>query len=254
MTKVLIADDEKLARQALQLQLTRFPDVELVAECSDGGEVLRKIDLHRPDILFLDIRMPVLSGLELVQHFPEGYAPQLIFVTAYDDYTLDAFDQQALDYLLKPFSAERFDKAFHRALHQVHLLRQTQEYSQHLQRLTEQVAAIQLHPYPLTIPVRTGSRIEPVAVNQIDWIEADGDYVKLHTVARTYLHTDTPMHLQQQLDPAQFIRIHRSVLVQLTCIKEIRSRYNGDYDVVLHMGHCLRLSRHYRDAVRGILL
>jgi two-component system LytT family response regulator len=254
MINVLIADDEKLARQALQLQLARFPDLELVAACSDGGEVLRNVHQYRPDVLFLDIKMPIFSGLEVAQQLPIGYAPQLIFVTAYDEYALDAFDRQALDYLLKPFSTERFDKAFQRALDQIQLLRQTQEYSQHLRRLMAQIAAAQAHLCSSIITVRTGSRTVPVSVDQIDWIEADGDYIKLHTPVRTYLHSVTLTHLQQQLDPAQFVRIHRSVVIRLACVKETRSRYNGDYDVVLHSGQRLRLSRHYRSSLRGILL
>jgi two-component system, LytTR family, response regulator len=224
--RVLIADDEPLARQAIKLELPENT-FEIVAECRDGIETSEKISNLRPDIIFLDIQMPGQTGIEVLASLPPSYEPYLVIVSAYDQYAIAAFAHDASDYLLKPFSSQRFSKSLTKGL-------------RHWENSKAQ-------NYRRRIVVKNGVRIIVVPVEEITFIEAGGDYTSVHTHKQKFLHSESLANLETALDPTQFVRIHRSCIVNVKCIKGLTSHQNGDYTVTLNNGHQLRLSRNYRE-------
>lgn len=247
--KVLIVDDEPLARRGIRARLEPLSDFILLDDCEDGIAALKTIRRHQPDLLFLDIQMPVLSGFDLLKRLRKNKLPLIIFLTAYDEYALRAFEVQALDYLLKPIDDERFAEAITRARRQ---LKHRSEDSIE-ERLRELIAQ---HDHPTATPsdrfvqrftVRTGSKITFVLVDEIDWIEAVGDYAGLHVNDKTPLVRETLNALEARLDPAKFVRIHRSAIVQLSRICEVRTLPNRELRVRLGSGADLKVSRTYRD-------
>jgi two-component system, LytTR family, response regulator len=251
MISVLIADDEGLARDLLIHQLNTTPSVRLVAACTDGQGAWEAMETHRPDVLLLDIQMPELNGLELAQRLQavEGYQPVIVFVTAYDDYALRAFEANAVDYLLKPFDAERFGRIMQKAIQQVHWRRQ----GNHLRQDLDWLRALLPTNYPDIVTVKDGGRIQLVRLATLTHVEADGNYVALHTDKSKYLLLETLTAFEQKLNPKQFVRIHRSTIVNLTWVREIQSHFNGDYTVLLTNGPKLRLSRTYKDKLLSVL-
>ncbi len=248
--RTLIVDDEPLGRQRIRHLLDQEDDVTVIGECANGKEAVAAIGTHTPDLVFLDVQMPVLDGFAVLEAVGATQMPVVIFVTAYDQYALQAFDVHALDYLLKPFDRERFQKALDRA--RVHLRRQGLDALSHrLQALLDQA-----HPattYLKRLAVKTGGQVFFLNVEEIDWIEAAGNYAGLHIKQKMHLIRETMGDLEARLDPALFLRIHRSTIVNRDRIKALRVLPNGEYLLTLHDGTRLPSSRSYRDGVQALL-
>ena len=245
--RTLVVDDEKPARQRLLDLLARYSEITVAGECASGSAAVRLIREARPELLFLDVQMPGLGGFEVVEQVGVEYLPVTIFVTAFDQYAIRAFEASALDYILKPYSDERFDVCLARALAHVRTQRREELSAQLLSLLARDkmsVAAAQRHLD--RILVKTGGRVLFLQTADVDWIEAAGVYVNLHTSGRKYMHRASLTELEAQLDPDRFIRIHRSSLVNVASVKELHPRSHGDYVAILKDGTCLNLSRSYR--------
>jgi len=253
--RVLIVDDEPMAREGVRVLLDGDPEIEVVGECGDGGEAIAAIRELSPDLVFLDIQMPELDGFAVIEEIGAENMPVVVFVTAYDQYALRAFDVAALDYLLKPYDDERFAATLSRAKSQI---RQGElgTLSRKLIALLEDRAgtpdARSAQPKPKylqRVMLKTGGRVVFLRVEEIDWIEAEGDYVRLHVRGDKHLLRDTMKRLEQELDPAHFVRTHRSTIVNLNRIKELHPYFHGDYMIVLKDGTELKLSRSRRQAL-----
>jgi two-component system, LytTR family, response regulator len=238
--RVLIVDDEPPARRGVALRLRGFPDVEIVGECGDGAAALEAILELAPDLVFLDIQMPGIDGFDVLGALPAENFPAVIFLTAYEQHALRAFEVHALDYLLKPVDDERFAAAVRRARSLLDSERKTQTAARILDMLGERPK-----PYAAHLVVRTGSRIQIVPVEDTAWIGAAGDYTELHVGGRSHLSRETMNALEKKLDPAKFLRIHRSRIVQIRCITQLTSIENGEYVVKLSDGTEHRSSRTY---------
>jgi two-component system LytT family response regulator len=240
--RALIVDDEPLARRGVSLRLHKVADVEIVGECADGLSAVEKIIELSPDLVFLDVQMPGMSGFEVLASLPKESLPGVIFLTAYEQHALQAFDVHALDYLLKPVDDERFAAAVDRAR------RQMDAASKH--RMAERMLAMlgrTAENYTSRFLIRMGSRIQIVLADDTDWIGAAGDYAELHVRGRAHLLRETMNALQQNLDPAKFLRIHRSRIIRKDCIVELRGIDNREYIVKLSDGSEHRSSRTYAD-------
>ena len=245
--QALIVDDEAVARRRIRRLLAAEEAIVVAGECADGAAALETIRRDSPDLVFLDVQMPERDGFAVVAGLDPHALPAIIFVTAFDQYALRAFDVHAIDYLLKPYSAERFRTAVHRARERI-------EGRQVDARLASFAEALRGRPHYLSrLPVKTGGRIVLVDASSIDWIEAADNYVKLHVGSREYLHRETLANLERQLDPDRFARIHRSAIVQIDRIVELHPASHGDMDVVLRHGPTLTLSRMWREKLRGQL-
>jgi two-component system LytT family response regulator len=240
--KTLIVDDEKPARSRLTLCLRREPDVEIVGMARDGLEAVKQIRALSPDLIFLDVRMPNLDGFGVINEVGVDAMPPTIFVTAYDEHAIKALESHALDYLLKPFSDERFQAALAHARKYLAL----QLNNQSMSAATAADVAESGRTYSERIAMRTNGRILFLDVNQIDWIEAAGIYVNLHMGDKTHLYRSTLAQTLQRLNPRQFVRLHRSAVVNTSRILELYPRGHGDYTVVLLGGKQLTLSRAYK--------
>jgi two-component system LytT family response regulator len=240
--KVLLVDDEPLARDGLRLLLASAPDVEIVGECADGDAAVAAIAANKPDLVFLDINMPGRGGLDVVRAIGPGHLPLIVFLTAYDQHAIEAFTLHALDYLLKPVSEARFHASLQRARDQLLKGGSTQQLSQVLQQLSAKVATADER-----IMIRTTGHVYFLKPGEITWVEADGDYVSIHTPGKTHLVRETMKHMEEKLSAQGFQRIHRGSLVNLGAIRELLTSESGDYDVVLQEGTRLKLSRAYRD-------
>jgi two-component system, LytTR family, response regulator len=240
--RALIVDDEPLARRGIVLRLKRFRDVEIVGECGDGWSAVEKILELTPDVVFLDIQMPGMDGFEVLRALPRESMPAVIFLTAYEQHALRAFEVHALDYLLKPVNDERFGDAVRRARQAGDFDFKTRMAQRILEMLDRKPAKHVSH-----FPVRVGSRIQLVLAEDIEWIAAAGDYAELRSGGRCHLVRETMNSLEEKLDPAQFLRIHRSRIVRVGCIRELRSIDNREYLVKLSDGSEHRSSRSYAD-------
>jgi two-component system LytT family response regulator len=240
--RALIVDDEPLARRGVALRLKKFKDFEIVGECGDGSSAVEKILALSPDVIFLDVQMPGMDGFEVLRAIPKEDLPSVIFLTAYEQHALRAFEVHALDYLLKPVDDDRFREALERAK----LVRDSHSKLQMAERLLEM---LQKNPkqYVSRFPVRVGSRIRIVLADEIEWIAAAGDYAELHGSGRSHLIRETMNSLEEKLDPAQFFRIHRSRIVRAKCIRELCPIENREYVVKLADGSEHRSSRSYAD-------
>ena len=245
MTRIraLIVDDESVARRRIRRLLSSDAEVTVIGECADGAGAVETIARERPDLVFLDIQMPERDGFEVVRALDPNTLPAIVFVTAFDRYALQAFEVHAIDYLLKPFTPERFRTALQRAKERLHS--RSVDAS-----LASFALALRERPQYLSrLSVRTGGRIVFVDLGTIDWIEAEDNYVRLHAGTRSYLHRESLTALEKQLDPERFARIHRSAIVQTDRIAELHPATHGDMDIVLRTGKTLPLSRTYRDRV-----
>jgi two-component system LytT family response regulator len=244
----LIVDDEPHARIRLQQLLKPEADFEVVGECANGEQAVETILQMKPDLIFLDMQMPKLTGLEVCERLLESKItlPLVIFVTAYDEYALKAFEVHAVDYLLKPFDRDRFLKAL---AHARATLRRAQPSA-----LAKVVAELRPEPHKLDrLVFKQSGRIILVRTETIDWLEADGNYVRVHAQGEAHYVRDTLAALEAQLPPEQFRRISRSAVVNLEKVKELHPLFYGDYAVLLHNGAKLTLSRHYRDRLDFLL-
>jgi two-component system LytT family response regulator len=247
--RVLIIDDEPLARQRLRALLEAEPDIEVISECADGRAAVAAIQAHKPDLIFLDVCMPELDGFAVLEAVCTDPMPGVIFVTAYDRFALRAFEVHALDYLLKPFDRERFQKALHRAKGQLGRVSSV-EVSQQLRALLEDARGGR--KYLDRVVIKTTNRVFFLRVDEIDWIEAAGNYLKLHVGPESHLLRETMGNLEARLDPDKFIRIHRSTIVNIERIQELQPWFHGDYVVVLRDGTQLTLSRSYRQKLQDL--
>ena len=256
--KAVIADDEALARDAIRLRLANEPDIDIVGEAADGTEAVELVRARQPDLLFLDVQMPVMDGFEVIEKVSADHLPIVVFVTAHDQYALKAFETHALDYLLKPFTASRFHAAIDRARLEVARAGDHETHRRLIELLDERrranVIRTSTHADPgegwlVRLAVKRSQRIVLVNVADIDWFESSANYVQLHTRGTSYAVRMTMGELERRLDPARFARIHRSTIVQVDRIKDIVASWHGDFDVALHDGTMLRLSRNYRDRV-----
>jgi two-component system, LytTR family, response regulator len=246
LTRVLIADDEPLARERLRMLLTGKTWLQLVAECQNGTEAIEAIDRLQPDLVFLDVQMPGATGFEVIDSVNQKHMPLIVFVTAFDKYALRAFDVHALDYLLKPFDRERFEQSLARARQQ--LERPTNGDLE--RRLLALVQDLRPAPRLERFVIKSGGRVFFVRADEIDWIEAAGNYVKLHVGADAHLFRETMSTLESRLDPDTFFRIHRSHIVNIERVKELQPWFNGEYVVFLRSGARLTLSRGYREKLQ----
>jgi len=246
---VLIVDDEALARQRIRDLLTEFTDVNIADECSTGTKAIETIRRLKPDIVFLDVQMPGIDGVTVAGNIYEAAgldAPLFIFVTAYDQYALDAFEVQALDYLLKPFDRDRFRIAFDRALRQL-ASREKELNDSKILKLLEDMSG-RTH-YLDRIVLNSGNRSIVVKTDEIDWIEAEGNYVRIHFGKQSSLLRETLAKLESQLDPRKFTRIHRSQIVNIDHVRELQPWSHRGWRIVMLNGTELPLTRTYRDQV-----
>lgn len=247
----LIVDDEPFAREKIRSFLQDYSDFEVIGECQDGEQAARAILAREPDVVFLDVEIPGKNGLELLNSLPRDSQPSIVVVTAFDKYAVRAFEVDALDYLLKPFNKLRFAQAINR-------LRQkaaTFDPAEH--RRLSKVGLPETEREKLDyerIVVKSGSRIIVVRSSSIEWIEAQGDYVMLHVQKSGHLVRETMSAIEKRLDPRRFARIHRSAIVSLDFVRELRPMWGGDYRVFLENGTQLTLSRNYRSGVHDTLL
>lgn len=248
--RTLVVDDELLAREKLAGLLTADPEIEIIGECGDGLQAAAAIQSLRPDLVLLDVQMPELDGFGVLETVGDRQLPVVIFVTAYDQYALRAFEAHALDYLLKPFDRERLRKALERARRQIERER-AGEINQQLVALLSDLKARQQSLERLVI--KAGGRVFFLRVEEIDWIEAAANYVKLHAGREAHLLRETMSGLEAKLDPEKFIRIHRSVIVNVERIKELQPLFHGEYAVTLLDGTQLTLSRGHREKFQQLL-
>lgn len=241
--RTVIVDDEPLARDKLRAFLARHPGFELVGEAGDGLSASRLIEGERPDLVLLDIQMPEMDGFEVLAAVDTEPVPYIIFITAYDHYAIQAFEVGAIDYLLKPVAPDRFDQALGRARHQ--LDRGAGDLADRLARALEQVAPAR--PRVERFLVKDQGRSRFVAAGEVEWIEAAGNYLKLHTPGGTHLVRATMKEIESRLDPARFARVHRTSIVNVDRIQYLEPWSHGDQLMVMKSGEKLMLSRRYRD-------
>jgi two-component system LytT family response regulator len=241
--RAIVVDDEPLARQTLRLLLSREDDFALVAESGDGASAIEAIRRERPDVLFLDVQMPEVDGFEVLRRVEPGVVPAVIFVTAFDRYALKAFEQHALDYLLKPFSDERFASVLGRT--RARLRERT--FASMAERLAELLTATA--PERRQLVVRDAGRTLVIPHDDIVWIEAEDYCVRIHLRGRTLLVRDSLRALEGALDPAAFVRVHRSAMANVAHIREIEPLVSGDQRLTLVDGTVLKVSRTYRAQV-----
>lgn len=239
--RTLIVDDEPLARERVRMMLDAHPDMTVVGECGDGRQAITAIRAHRPDLVFLDVQMPGLDGFGVLRELQHEPLPYVVFVTAYDQYALKAFEVHALDYVLKPFNAERFGQALDRARSTLARDDAGSLDRQRLRDLVSSVAAEQREKQRLV--VRSSGRVFFVKVDDIDWIEAEGNYVRLHLGSQSHLLRETMKGMENVLDPSAFFRIHRSTIVNADRIRELQPLFHGEYAVILRDGTRLVASR-----------
>ncbi|HEX2079342.1 MAG TPA: LytTR family DNA-binding domain-containing protein [Longimicrobium sp.] len=246
--RVLIADDEPPARARLRRLLAADPRVELAGEAASGTEAVELIERLRPELVFLDIQMPGADGFGVLQAVDPAVLPHVVFVTAYDEYALRAFEVHAVDYLLKPFDADRFRTALARAMERVRARTPAGADAGLEERIRRVLAEARPAPaYLERVLVRAGTRAVFLRVDEVDWLQAEENYVRLHAGRESYLVRGTLAGLEERLDPARFIRVHRSHIVNVASIRELHPWSHGDWMIVLRDGRELMLSRRYRD-------
>jgi two-component system LytT family response regulator len=261
----IIVDDESLARRGLSLRLQHMPQVDVVAECANGDEALSAIAEFSPDLVFLDIQMPGVGGFDVVRRLQSDNLPMIIFVTAFDQYAVDAFKVHAIDYVLKPIDDDRLHEAIERAVaHQRH-----QESERSKEKLMDLVMGLtgasassveqmangsdSNRQWPDKITVKDGSEIRFIRVDDIRWIDAAGDYMCIHAGDETHIMRSTMKQLEAMLDPTRFLRIHRSTIVKSAGITAAQPLSNGEYLLTLEGETKLKVSRGYRDRIKGLL-
>lgn len=259
--RTLIVDDERLARETLRLLLQNHEQVEIIGECENGSEAVKLLQKEELDLVFLDIQMPELNGFDVIQKVGPDKMPVVIFVTAYDQYALQAFEARALDYLLKPFDDERFEQALDRAIERIHQ-RQVGELSTKLVDLIgskTDTGTMSVNNEPPKgsflerIMIKERGSMFFIKVDEIDWVEAAGDYVSIHVGPKSHLLRETMSGLMKKLNPRQFVRVHRSSIVKVDSIRELKPYFHGDYIIILKNGKELKLSRRYWDQVEKVL-
>ncbi|MEM9170712.1 MAG: LytTR family DNA-binding domain-containing protein [Pseudomonadota bacterium] len=261
--RVVLVDDEHLAVRGMRIRLEEFPEVEVVGECANGREAVRVIKELTPDLVVLDIQMPGLDGFGVVRALLGGPAPLIIFCTAYDKYAIEAFEANALDYLVKPVEEERLKDAIHRAREAL----RSRAAASRESRLVELLSSLggeegdkikdliddpdwaDRERYAERISFKDGSKVVVLNADDIEWIDAAGDYMCVHAGGQTHIIRETMKTLQARLDPSRFQRVHRSAIVNVKKVKELHPHSNGEYFLMLENGAQLKLSRSYKDVV-----
>jgi len=256
--RTVIVDDEPAARRGVRLLLERDGGVDIVGEASGGAEAAELIAREKPELAFLDVQMPGCDGFQALVRAGIANAPAVIFVTAYDEHALRAFEVNAVDYLLKPYDDARFAAALQRAKDEVRR-RQADTVNTRLHQLLNYLQSV---PAPAAAPTENASdrillkssgEIFFLKAEEIDWIEAEGDYMKFHVSGRTHLMRETMARLEARLDPKRFIRIHRSTIVNIDRLRKLSPSFAGEYAVILHDGTKLKLSRGYHERIASLL-
>ena len=248
--RAVIVDDELLARKFIRRMLKHEANWELVGEASNGREAVETIRTQKPDIVFLDVQMPEMDGFAVLEQVGLGQLPDIVFTTAYESYAIRAFELHALDYLLKPFDQQRFRDAIRHAKERLHS-RQREDGRRQIGALLERINSRQ--PYLDRLIIKADGRITFLNTHEIDWIEADDKYVHLHTGKGARMVRQTLSAMETQLDPARFVRIHRSTMVNIERIKELQPLFNGEYSLHLEDKTKLTLSRTYKEKLFGLL-
>ncbi|MGA9772664.1 MAG: LytTR family DNA-binding domain-containing protein [Blastocatellia bacterium] len=248
--RALIVDDEQLARERIRDILETDSQIEIIGECASGEEAIEAIERQTPDLVFLDVEMPGKDGFAVLEELGPSRIPAIIFVTAYDQYAVRAFEVYALDYLLKPFDQERFEKALLRA--KAHI--QNEKSENITARILSALEEIKSKPVHLErLVIKMNGHVFFVKTDDIDWLEAEGNYVRLHAGKESYLLRDTISALEGQLDPKRFVRVHRSAIVNIDRIQELQAWFHGEYRIILREGVQLTLSRSYREKLHELL-
>jgi two-component system LytT family response regulator len=266
--RAIIVDDEPLARRGLELRLREAADVEIVRQCANGREALAAIGELQPDLMFLDIQMPGLSGFDVVKQVPQESLPMIVFVTAFDRFAIDAFEAHALDYLLKPVDEARLARALDRVRGQWQQRQAVAQREQLMAMLADLTGKGEIEPgappaaqgaphaarrYACMLPIRVGRETIRLDVGAIDWIDAAGDYMCVHAAGQTHVLRATMRELEQMLDPQVFQRVHRSTIVNLARVRSLRPHLNGECFLKLESGQEVKLSRSFRDKVELLL-
>jgi len=249
--RTVLADDEPLARKKLRILLDAEPGLDVVAECASGEETLAAVQAHKPDLLLLDIRMPDADGFEVLGRIPRDQMPIVVFTTAYDQYAIRAFEAHALDYVLKPFDEERLHHAIERVRSELEKSRNHSQADRMLNRAEETKQLPQSLERRLII--RTGGRVVFLDLDEVDWIEAAANYVKVNVGKDSYLLREAISRISEKLDPSRFVRIHRSTIVNIGKIKELQPCDSGEYIAVLKNGKGLSCSRTYRNQLQQLI-
>lgn len=242
--RVLVVDDEELGRKMVRRMLENYSEVEIIGECESGEEAITEINAKSPDLVFLDVQMPEIDGFMVLSKINQEHLPFVIFVTAYDEYALRAFEVNALDYLLKPYDRKRFDQAFQRAVNQIN--------HQNSNLMNEKIISLLSENRPTKnfterFVIKSNGRVFFLDVGEILWIEADGNYVFLHTAQKKHIFRETLTSIESKLNPNKFRQISRSIIVNLNFIKELQPFFRGNYKILLKNGAELKLSFRYRD-------
>jgi two-component system, LytTR family, response regulator len=264
--RAIIVDDEPLARRGLELRLREATDVEIVRQCANGREALAAITELQPDLMFLDIQMPGLSGFDVLKEVPQESLPMIVFVTAFDRFAIEAFEAHALDYLLKPVDEARLMHALDRVRAQWQQRQAVAQREQLMamladltgkgelaQEATSAAAGASARRYASMLPIRVGRETIRLDVAAIDWIDAAGDYMCVHAASQTHVLRATMKELEQMLDPQVFQRVHRSTIVNLARVRSLRPHLNGECFLKLESGQEVKLSRSFRDKVEVLL-
>ena len=250
MIRAIVVDDERLAREKIRTFAAAHDDLEIVAECANGATAVESIRALRPDVVFLDVRMPRMDGFAVLRQLPRDLIPRIVFVTAHGEHAIEAFEVEAIDYLLKPFDRKRFDQTLDRIRRE----RRAHEDVDLRRRLVELLDRFEPEAKLTQFVVNVKEKMVFVDPADVQWIGAEGKYVRLHTNGGSYLLREAIGELERRLDGQQFLRIHRSTIVQVKRVKEIYRGVGDDYVVVLHDGTKLSLSRRYRERLRNFLV
>ena len=248
--RTLIVDDEPLARERIRHLLHKESDIDVLGECADGRDAVASITKHKPDLVFLDVQMPELDGFGVLEQLDRRAMPAIVFVTAYDQFALRAFEVHALDYLLKPFDSARFKKALERARERI----QSPSSADLSRQVSELLADLKTGSKQLNrLAIKSGGKVLVLRMEEIDWAEAADNYVNLHVGNESHLHRETMAALEARLPADKFMRISRSTIVNVDRIKELQPLFHGEYAVILRNGTTLTLSRSYRDALDELI-
>lgn len=268
--KVVVVDDEPLARKGMLMRLAQFPELTIVAECANGAEAVQAVQELSPDVIFLDVEMPILDGFAVIKQLQaqQVQLPYVIFVTAFDHYALNAFDVSAVDYVLKPVETSRLQAAVDKLLkafeakddhkHKGQLAEVVakltgEQTEQILQRLDDDGSLVMHDKYPDAISIKDSGEITRVLVNNIDWVDAAGDYMCIHTNdGQTHILRRTMKELENDLDPRLFVRVHRSAIVNVNTIAKLQMLTNGEHQLMLTNGQSVKVSRSYKDRVKTV--
>ncbi|MFT4937024.1 MAG: two-component system LytT family response regulator [Paraglaciecola sp.] len=254
--RVLIVDDEPLAREGVALRLENQKDIEIIGECANGSDAIRSILSLHPDLVFLDIKMPKVNGFDVVNAVGTEHMPPVIFLTAYDEYAIEAFKTHAIDYLLKPIDNARFEESLQYAREQILKNSIAQRSEQLTELLTQTEGLSSVSPTKQLVSgrasnerlvIRSNGHVYLLESEDISWIEAEGDYVSVHTPQKSHLVRETMKNMEVRLHMQGFQRVHRSCIVNLTYVRELIALDSGDYQIILRDNTCVKLSRNYRD-------